>query len=189
LTADKTTNGTTDGLKDVTEYIEERYGSVIAFLLLKYLLEHKLAREKDGFTNYEIAFRIAPSIVLTPTTLIKIETRADGTTIEEAEDALRLLLEKRMVHVDKETQILSVNVPIESIANVYLKKIGHYLKQVNSFEEADVILLNTIVGEYAEKGVENPANLYISGVPDILLKNEKGELIIVGLKFGTPKSD
>ncbi len=124
---------------DVTKYITSRYGSVVAFLLLKYLLEHKLAREKKGYTVYEIAFEIAPSIVLTRKTLVKIECRADGTSQAESEAGLELLIQRKIVTIDSETGILSLNVPVNSIANVFLKKSGPNFEVISDQESADVI--------------------------------------------------
>lgn len=162
-------------MQTITKYITNKYGSVPAFLLLKYLLEHKLAREKKGFTTYELSFKIAPSLILTSKTLIKIERRADGTSQIEAEEGLKCLIDRKIIEIDPETDIVSLIAPLNEVANIYLKNKEQKLEQIDDFKEADAILLFTQVRAIAGG--------HISGVPDITLKNSKNGLTVMLLKF------
>lgn len=119
----------------IRDYINFEYGSIEAFLLLKYLIEHKLARENNGYTTFELSFQIAPSIVLTPKTLVKIETQADGTTREAAEEGLNQLVKRKIVEIDQETNIITLIASMDSICNVFLKRNGQTFTKVPSFEQ------------------------------------------------------
>jgi len=166
----------------VTKYITDRYGSVFAFLLLKYLLEHKLAREKEGYTVYELAFKIAPSVVLTRKTLIKIECRADGSDQTDSEKGLELLVQKGIVEIDLQTDIVELKVPINTVANVYLRNTDKGFEVVPDMSTADVILLPTHIADFPVARDAKFVKASVSGVPDVLLNNQ-GQITIVGIKY------
>lgn len=169
---------------DITDYIKSRYGSVHAFKLLKYFLENKLARESGGFAVYELSFNIAPSEVLTKNALVKIECLTDDAEQKDAEAGLDLLVQQGILTIDSETYILELNVPIDSIANVYLKETDRGFEVVSGRSLADVILLP--VGKRAiplhQKDENQQTN--IAAVPDMLYRDENGTFSRVEIKFG-----
>lgn len=172
-------------MKKITDYITSRYGSVHAFKLLKYFLEHKLARESKGFAVYEMSFKMAPSEVLTRYALIKIECLADGAEQKDAENGLDLLTQKGILKSDPETGILELSVSVDSIANVYLKETDTGFEVVSDRSSAKVILLPT-----AMRGVplpqKNSEQANVAGVPDMLYKDKNGRYTIVEIKLGAP---
>lgn len=175
------------GMK-LVEYITSRYGSLHAFKLLKYFLEHKIARDNEGFATYEIALHIAPSQVLTRCNLIRIECRADDAEQKDAETGLDLLIQKGILTVDPETDILELNVPLDSIANLHLKETDSGFEVVSDRSSADVILLpanKTVILSHRKDDGKQPN---ISAVPDMLVKNESGEFSLVENKFGKSTS-
>ena len=175
-------------MKKITDYIANRYGSVHAFKLLKYFLEHKLARESKGFAVYEMSFQIAPSEVLTRHALIRIECLADGADQKDAEAGLDLLLQKGILTIDPETDILNLNVSLDSIANVYLKETDRGLVEVSDMSSADIILLAASRAKIAspEKDDSHAAN--VAGVPDILYKIQSEAFSIIEIKLATSTS-
>ena len=170
------------------EYITNRYGSFHAFKLLKYFLEHKIARDNEGYATYEIALHIAPSQVLTRYTLVRIECRADDAELKDAEEGLDLLIQKGILTVDPETDILELNVSLDSIANLYLKETDSGFEVVSDRSSADVILLpanKAVISSHQKDDSKRPN---ISTVPDMLVKNESGDFSLVENKFGKSTS-
>ena len=167
----------------ITDYINHRYGSVCAFKLLKYFLEHQLAREIKGIANYEVAFHIAPSEVLTRSALVKIECRADGAQREESETGFNILLEKGILKIDAETGIVELAVPIESIADVYLQCKDGDLEAVSDRSSADIILLQTVKAENVTQQRDDSLKINMAGVPDILYRNSVGSYTLVEIKL------
>jgi len=164
------------------KYITKKYGSLHAFKLFKYFLEHKIARENKGFATYELVFNIAPSEVLTKYALIRIECLADDAEQKDAEAGLDLLIQKGILEVDSETDILELNVPLSSIANLNLKETGSKFELVADASSADVILLPISKAEIPwHQKDDKQANVY--GVPDMLLKNKNGTFSLVENKF------
>lgn len=170
----------------ITDYITYRYGSVHAFKLLKYFLEHKLARENKGFAVYEISFHIAPSEILTPYALIKIECIADDAEQKDAQAGLDLLMQKGILKNDAATDILELNVPLDSIANVYLRETENGFEIVKDRSLADVILLPTAATRVPKGKKDHGKQANVAGVPDILEKDKHGRYTIVEIKLGTP---
>lgn len=172
-------------MKKITAYINKRFGSIAAFLLLKHIIEHKLAQEKQGYATYELVFKIAPSIILTPTTLIKIECCADGTQPQEAEKGFKTLLEKGFVGVEPDTNIVELVHPINNLTNIYLKNVKHGFEVVSNFSKADVILLLAISEESPNtktvRGIPE-----VSGVIDVIIKDEQRKTSMVLIKLGEP---
>ncbi len=169
----------------VVAYILDKYGSPHAFKLLKYFLEHKLAREKKGFAIYEITFNIAPSEVLTRYALMKIECIADDGEEKDAEAGLELLLRKGILKADPETEILELNVPLSSIANIYLKETKKSMKVVKDKSLADVILLPATARRVkaSKKGSKDLSK--VSGVPDLLERDGHRHIVLTEMKFST----
>lgn len=170
-------------MKKITDYITSRYGSVHAFKLLKYFLEHKLARESKGFAVYEMAFKIAPSEVLTRYALIRIECLADGAEKKDAEAGLDLLIQKDILTIDPETDILELNVSIDSITNVYLKETDSGFGVVSDRSSADVILLPAIKAEIPLRQKDDSQQANAAAVPDMLCRNENGAFSLIEIKF------
>ena len=175
-------------MKKITEYITSRYGSVHAFKLLKYFLEHKLARESKGFATYEIAFKIAPSEVLTRYALIRIECLADGAEQKDAEAGLDLLIQKGILTIDPETDILELNVSLDSIANVYLKETDSGFGVVSDRSSADVILLPASTADISSHQKDDSQQANVATVSDMLRKNENGAFSLLEIKFDTSTS-
>jgi hypothetical protein len=167
----------------IVDYITKRYGSMHAFKLLKYFLEHKLARERKGLAVYEVAFKIAPSEVLTKYALEKIECQADDAEQKDAEKALDSLIKKGVMRSDPETDILELVVPVDSVANVYLKEKGKDFEVVQDASSADVLLLTTTIAEIPTNKVNHEYTKF-AGVPDVLLKDKSGKFTLVEIKIG-----
>jgi len=168
----------------ITEHITRTYGSIHAFKLLKYFLEHKLARENKGFAIYEISFNIAPSEVLTRHALVKIECIADDAEQKDAEAGLDLLIQKGILKSDPETNILELNISLDSIANVHLKETNIGFEVVKDRSSAKVILLPTATARVPKGKKDNDKQANIAGVPDILYKDKRGRFTIVEIKMG-----
>jgi hypothetical protein len=171
-------------MKKITDYVTQRYGSIHAFKLLKYFLEHKIARDGKGFAVYEIAFNIAPSQVLTRYALGKIECIADGAQQRDAEKGIELLIEKGILIYDPETDILEQKAPLNTIANVYLRETNDGFEVVEDMPMADVILLSTAKASSRKRLHHKQLN--VAGVPDILTRNKKGNYAIVEIKLDNP---
>ena len=171
-------------MKKITDYIMSRYGSVHAFKLLKYFLEHKLARESKGYAVYEMAFKIAPSEVLTRHALIRIECLANGAEQKDAETGFDLLIKKGILRIDPETEILELNVSLDSVANVYLEETDNGFAVVSDRDSADVILLPAMKVDIASRQKEDSQQANVAGVPDMLCKNKDGALSPLEIKFG-----
>jgi hypothetical protein len=165
------------------EYITEKYGSVIGFKLLKYFLEHKLAREKHGFAVYELTFNIPPSLLLTRKTLIKIQCLADDSDQKDSEEGLDLLIQKGILNCDPKTEILELAVPLKSIADVYLKETDQGFEVVEDMSQATMILLPTKDREAQMKNSKEKLKINVAGVPDMLRKSKNGKYKIVENKF------
>jgi hypothetical protein len=168
-----------ENLKQVTKYISKRFGSVAAYLLLKYVLEHKIARERNGFTVYEFAFKIAPSIVLTRKTLLKIQQLADRALPHEAEVGFEYLMANKIIIMDPETEVVDLNVPISAITDIYLKKDGNDFIETLDVMESEVILL-----PFSNNPAETDTSMKnsIGSVPDLLMKLSENEWGIILLK-------
>ena len=170
-------------MKKIMDYITNRYGSVHAFKLLKYLLEHKLARESKGYAIYELSFKIAPSEVLTRYALIRIECLADGAEEKDAEAGLDLLLQKGILTIDPQTEILELNVSVDSVADVYLKKTDNSFEVVADRSSADVILLPTSKAQFPMHQKDDNQKANVAGVPDLLCRNENGAFSLIEIKL------
>jgi hypothetical protein len=173
-------------MKKIIDYITQRYGSIHAFKLLKYFLEHKIARDIMGFAVYEITFNIAPSQVLTRYALARIECIADGALQKDAEKGVELLTERGILACDPETGILEQKAPLSTIANVYLRETNDGFKVVEDMSMADVILLSTNKARVPSRKRRHHRQLNVAGVPDILTRNKKGHYTIVEIKLGMP---
>jgi len=190
--------------KKVTSYISDRYGSIHAFRLLKYFIEHRLARERKGLAVYEVAFNIPPSAVLTRYALVRIECLADGSERSHAESGLDQLLKKGILKCDPETNILELDVPMDSVVNVYLKDVDTGFEVASDPTSAYVVLLWAGVRLIPEKrkktedeekrfGAALPDWAYldipksIAGMPDVVYLDKRSRKAkIIELKFWTP---
>jgi len=167
----------------IIEYITDKYGSLLGFKLLKYFLEHKLAREKKGYAIYELAFNIPPSVLLTRRTLIQIECLADNSDQKDSEEGLDLLLQKGILSCDSKTGILELVVPLDLIADVYLKETEHGFEAVEDMSQVMIVLLPTKDREMRMTNSSEKLKVDIVGVPDMLRKNKSGKYEIVENKF------
>lgn len=163
-------------------YMNQKFGSPIAFKALKYFLENKLARDQKGYAIYELAFNIPPSLVLTKASLSKILAIADGTSPNACEHAVDLLVQKGILRVDQGTQILELEVSLEEITNLYLREIERSFEEVKSMSDASVFLLQT--GTRSTKSskkasTESP----IIGVIDMGFKEKDGKFSVIENKF------
>ena len=93
-------------IKKLVSFIDEFYGSPHSFKLLKYFLEHKLARENDAVNVYELSFTIPPSAILRRQDFERIYQHADQVTEEESTEGMNILLEKEILVCDPESQII-----------------------------------------------------------------------------------
>jgi len=177
---------TTIKMKKITDYITQKYGSIYAFKLLKYFLEHKIARDSKGYAVYEIIFNIPPSQVLTRYALVRIECITDGAQQIDAEKGIELLIEKGILTCDPETDILEQKAPLDAITNVNLKETNDGFEVVEDMSMADVILLSTTKAKVPSGKKGHHRQLYIAGVPDILIRNKKSNNTIVEIKLGNP---
>ena len=158
-------------MERIKAYIIAKYGSICAFKLLKYVIEHKLARESNGYAGFEVIFKIAPSIVLTKYALTRLECIADDATKSDAEEGVRILISRGILRCDSETEVLELNVPLNSVANLRLVDTGTSLITVaDPHSQADVILLPYL--ETKHEGIT------FTGVPDVICK---GALIEIKL--------
>lgn len=173
-------------MRKIIAYITQRYGSIHAFKLLKYFLEHKIARDSKGYAVYEITFNIAPSKVLTRYALTKIECIADGAQQRDAEKGIKLLIEKGILTYDPETDILEQKAPLDTISNVYLRETNDGFEVVEDMSMADVILLPTTKAKGPSRKRRHHKQLNVAGVPDMMTKNKKGNYTIVEIKLGDP---
>lgn len=167
----------------IIEYITTKYGSLLGFKLLKYFLEHRLAREKNGYAIFELTFNVPPSVVLTRRTLVKIECLADGSDQEDSEKGLDLLVQKGILSCDSKTGILELAVPLDSIADVYLKETEHGFEAVKDISLATMILLPTKDREARMANTTERSKVNIAGVPDMLCKMKNGKYRTVENKF------
>ncbi len=177
----KETASTKETWRKLGDYVADRYGSWPAFLLLKHFLEFKLARERKGFTMFEVGLNIAPSMVLTRQTLVKIGRLADGAEQEDAEKGLDLLIQKGILVVDSETDILDLRVPIDSVANLYLKETRQGLELVKHKTMASIVLLSTTSTEVSSKAKGN-LRANVSAVSSILFR-KKGKSSLMEIAF------
>jgi hypothetical protein len=168
----------------IIAYINDKYGSFVSFKVLKYFLEHKLAREKNGYATYEMAFNIPPSMVLTRNTLAKIESAADSADEKDSETGVDLLVEKGILTIDKDTGILELAVPLDSIANLNLKETEHGFEEIKDTSSATLILLQTFSRDLPRRVGDSHASI-ITGVVDMLLREKNGKFTTVENKFGT----
>lgn len=159
----------------IVKYIESRYGSLHAFKLLKYFVEHKLARDSKGYAIYELALEIAPSQVLTRYALIRIECIADGADTKDAESALDSLLKRGTLRCDAETGILELNVSLNSLVNVHLRETNEGFEALPEGASGDATLLLT--GSRETSSIDE-TKVPICGVPDLVYRDT-----IVELKF------
>jgi hypothetical protein len=167
--------------KKLGDYVSNRYGSWYAFLLLKHFLEFKLARERKGFTIFEVGLNIAPSMVLTRQTLVKIGCLADGAQQGDADKGLDLLIRKGIIAVDSETDILDLRVPIDSVANLCLKETKQGLELVKHETMASIVLLSTNSTEVSSRTKGN-LRANVSAVPSILFR-KKGRSSLMEIAF------
>jgi hypothetical protein len=167
----------------IMSYTTNRYGSIHAFKLLKYFLEHQIAREKGGFATYEMTFNIAPSLVLTRHSLVKIECIADDAQQKDAEEGLDLLVQKGILVSDPETGILELNGPLDSIINVYLKETENCLEVIQDKSSADVILFPVSNGK-PSLGKKDDEIRKMGSVPDLLYKDKRGRYTLLEIKPG-----
>jgi hypothetical protein len=158
-----------------------KYGSPVGLKLVKYFLEHKLAREQKGFSIYELTFNIPPSLVLTKETLIKIQSIADDTPEEASRRSFDLLVEKGIFKIDTETGILELAVPTKSIANLFLIETSAGFDITEDANLATVILLPTGSRDLSESNFKDLSN--ISGVTDMMVKEKNGQWIVIENKF------
>jgi hypothetical protein len=158
------------------KYIDARYGSLHAFKLLKYFIENKLARDSKGYAVYELAFNIAPSQVLCRYALIRIECIADGADAKDAEQGLKSLLESGTLRCDAETDILELNVPLDSLVNVHLRETDEGFEAAPEPASRDDMTL--LLTESREGTISDGEKLPIVGVPDLIYKGK-----VVELKF------
>lgn len=171
-------------MQKIIDYINDKYGSFVSFKVLKYFLEHKLAREKNGYATYELAMDIPPSMVLTRNTLAKIESVADYADEKDSEKGVDLLVEKGILTIDKDTGILELSVPLDSIANLNLKETAHGFEETKDISSATVLLLQTLSRNLPRRAGDSYAPI-ITGVVDMLLKEASGNFVPVENKFGT----
>jgi hypothetical protein len=171
-------------MQKTIDYINNKYGSLISFKVLKYFLEHKLAREKKGYATYELAIGIPPSMFLTRNTLAKIESVSDHGDEKDSEKGVDLLVEKGILAIDKETGILELSVPLDSIANLNLRETDHGFEETKDNSSASLLLLQTLSREIPKRVGDSYAPI-ITGVVDMLLKEKNGKFVAVENKFGT----
>jgi hypothetical protein len=169
--------------RKIIEYLESKYGSPTGFKLMKYFLEHRLAREKHGYATYELVFNVPPSLVLTRRTLIQIQCLADGSDQEDSEKGLDSLIQKGILGCDSNTGILELAVPLDSIADIYLKETEHGFEVVKDISLATMILLPTKDREARMANTTERFKGNIAGVPDMLCKMKNGKFGIVENKF------
>jgi len=173
-----------DRMQKIIDYINGKYGSFVSFRVLKYFLEHKLAREKNGYATYELAFNIPPSMVLTRNTLAKIESVADSADEKDSATGVDLLVEKGILTIEKETGILELGVPLDSIANLNLKETEHGFEETKDTASATLLLLQALSRDLPRKAGDSYAQI-ITGVVDMSLREKTGKFETIENKFGT----
>lgn len=167
-------------MPEIQAFINDKFGSISAFKLLKRFVEFILAREIEGAATYELIYGIAPSEVITRNALVKIECAADGNAEKEAEEGLGSLIKKGILTCDAETGILDLGMPLASVTNIYLKKEKSALRIVSDEALADVILLHTIKGSKLD--TDDLATRRAGAVLDVVYKQVK--YTILEFKFG-----
>jgi hypothetical protein len=173
---------TQESMAKLITYMNEKFGSPIAFKALKYFLENKLARDRKGYAIYELTFNIPPSLVLTKTTLAKILTIADGTSLDECKRAVDLLVQKGILRVDQDTQILDLATPLEKVSDLYLQETDHSFEEAKEMSDASVFLLQT--GTRSNKSPRKASvESSIVGVIDMGFKEKDGQFSIIENKF------
>ena len=143
------------------QLIEGIYGSFHSYKILKYFLEHYLARKYNGFASYEICFNIPPSSILLSEHIIQIECRADDSYRRDAENGLNILLENGVLKIDRISSALFLN-----------KDINHYIN-IKFLDNEDKFIIVTNGDDY--DGIIFPVSLGadkigVYGVPDLIYK-------------------
>ena len=169
-------------LDNLLKYVKDRFGSLTAFLVLKHILEHKLARDNNGLATFELTYNIPPSSIITPKTLVKIVSRANREAQQEIEKGFNLLLKNGIVKVDPDINMIELSTSIDKITNIYLKKINNNFEEVVDYSEADAILFSTLVKDFPTTKKDKEFSS-IAGVLDIMLKDEHGKVSPVLLKY------